>query len=45
MKVEAYTQCSQFLIIPTIKITYDKSLNGYYEIILAWGGWGITLMF
>ena len=45
MKVELYTQCSQFIVIPTIKITYDRFLNGNYEIIFAWGSWGITLMF
>jgi len=42
-KIGWYIQIGQFLIIPTIKITFDKSLNGYYEFILAWGSWGICL--
>lgn len=45
MKVEWYSQCSQFLIIPTIKVTFDRILNGYYEVIFAWGSWGISIMF
>jgi hypothetical protein len=45
MKIELYKQSGQFLIIPTIKITYDRLLNGYYEIIFVWGKWGITFMF
>jgi hypothetical protein len=45
MKVDWYTQIGQFLIIPTIKITFDRTLNGYYELIFAWGAWGIGLQF
>lgn len=44
MKIERYTQVGQFLILPTIKVTFDKRLNGYYELILAWGSCGITIM-
>lgn len=43
MKINAYTQIGQFLLIPTIKITFDKTLNGCYEFIIAWGSWGISL--
>lgn len=44
MKIDWYTQVGQFLITPVVKVTYDRTLNGYYEFILAWGSWGITLM-
>lgn len=44
MKIDWYTQIGQFLILPTIKVTFDKTLNGYYELILAWGSWGLTFM-
>lgn len=42
-RIEWYTQIGQFLIIPTVKITYDKTLNGSYELILSWGSWGVCL--
>jgi len=45
MKIERYTQVGQFLITPTIKITFDRTLNGYYELIFAWGAWGTSLQF
>jgi len=45
MKIDRYTQVGQFLIIPTIKITFDRFLNGYYEVIFTWGSWGISLQF
>jgi hypothetical protein len=44
MKIEFYTECAQFTILPTIKITYDRFLNGYYELIFTWGSWGISIM-
>ena len=43
MKVDFYTQIGQFLILPTVKITFDKTLNGCYELIFAWGSWGISI--
>lgn len=45
MKIEFYTQICQFLVLPTVKITFDKALNGYYELIFAWGSWGISISF
>lgn len=45
MKIDFYTQIGQFLVLPTVKITFDKVLNGYYELIFAWGSWGISISF
>ena len=45
MKLEIYKQTDQLYILPTIKVTYNRSLNGYYEIIFAWGFGGISIMF
>jgi hypothetical protein len=45
MKIDWYTQIGQFLIIPTVKVTFDRTLNGSYEIIFAWGAWGIAIQF
>jgi hypothetical protein len=44
MKIEVYEVSDQLYVIPTIKLTYTKILNGYYSIDLVWLGWGISLM-
>jgi len=44
MKIELYTILDQLYLIPTIKTTYARSLNGYYSIDLVWIKWGISLM-
>jgi len=36
MKISIDTIISQAYLTPYIKITYDKWLNGYYEISLGW---------
>ena len=33
----------QFYVLPTIKVTYDKLLNGDKEIILCWLKWELIL--
>ncbi len=47
LKVKGYIYniLSQFYIIPTIKITHNKYLYGYYSIDLVWGKWGLSLTF
>lgn len=45
MKVEIFSSISQFTVIPTIVITYDRWLNGNYEISLHWLNGGIVIMF
>ena len=42
---EKYDVHGQFYIIPTIKVTHDKSLYGYYTIDLVWEKWGLSLTF
>ena len=44
MKTELYSIVDQIYLIPTIKITYSRTLNGYYSIDLVWLRWGVTLM-
>ena len=36
MKFEKYTQVGQINLIPSISITYDKTLWGGYEIGFVW---------
>jgi hypothetical protein len=36
MKIKIYTVFSQLYITPYVKITYDKFLNGDYELIIGW---------
>ena len=43
MKINKYTIVGQAYILPSIKITYDKFLNGEYELIFAWINIGISL--
>jgi len=45
MKVELFKMVGQFYIIPTIKITYDRTLNGDLEIQLCWFFGGVSFMF
>jgi hypothetical protein len=36
MKIEIHTIGYQIYVIPFIKITYNKILNGKYELIVGW---------
>ena len=45
IKIETYSVWGQVYIIPTIKITHDKYLYGYYTIDFVWGKWGLSLTF
>jgi len=42
---EKYDVYGQFYIIPTIKVTHDKYLYGYYTIDFVWGKWGLSICF
>ena len=42
---EKYDVYGQVYILPTIKVTHDKNLYGYYTIDLVWGKWGLSLTF
>ncbi len=36
MKIKIDRILCQFYVIPFVKITYDKWLNGNYELIIGW---------
>ncbi len=41
MKVELNEIVAQLYLLPTIKITYDKWLNGRYEFLIGWLKWDL----
>jgi hypothetical protein len=44
MKLEIAKVVSQIYIVPYIKITYDKFLNGNYEFIIGWLNYQIIVL-
>ena len=45
MKVEVFGVAYQIYLIPTLKITHSKWLNGCYEIQLIWLKHGVSFNF
>ena len=45
MKISKHSIVGQFHVLPFIKITYDRTLNGEYEFIVGWMSVGISLSF
>jgi len=45
MKLSKHTIFGQFYILPYIKVTYDRTLNGEYELIFGWVNIGMSLSF
>ena len=45
MKISKHTIFGQFYVLPFIKITYDRTLNGEYEFIVGWMMRGISFEF
>jgi len=45
MKIESHRIGYQVYLIPTIKLTHDRTLNGAYEIIFIWLNFGLSLRF
>ena len=45
MKIISTTVLYQFYIVPTIRITYSRFLNGNYELSFIWGKWEIDVLF
>lgn len=45
MKIEVHEIFGQFYLLPFIKVTFDKTLNGRYEIIIGWTTFGISIRF
>lgn len=43
MKIEIEDIYGQVYIIPTIKITYTRYLNGEYELIFGWLKWYLVI--
>jgi hypothetical protein len=42
MKIRIDTVCYQIYLLPYLKITYDKWLNGDYELIIGWLKWQLV---
>lgn len=45
MKIATMTQWHQIYLIPTIRITHDKFLYGFYNIEFWWLKWGVEIIF
>jgi hypothetical protein len=43
MKISLDTVMSQIYVLPYIKVTYDKWLNGDYELIIGWLKWQLVI--
>lgn len=43
MEFNKYTYSFEFYVIPTIKVTYDKLLYGYYIVAFRWGKWELEI--
>jgi len=43
MKISIISIWGQIYILPFIKITHDKILNGEYELILGWLKWELVV--
>ena len=43
MKMETFTVMSQIYVLPYIKITHSKILNGDYELIIGWLKWQLVI--
>jgi len=45
MKIRTHKIAYQFYIIPFVKVTYDKVLNGSYELIIGWFNIGLSISY
>jgi hypothetical protein len=43
MKISLDTVMSQIYVLPYIKVTHDKWLNGDYELIIGWLKWQLAI--
>ena len=43
MKMETFTVMGQIYVLPYIKITHSKILNGDYELIIGWLKWQLVI--
>lgn len=44
MKIQFNNICYQSYLLPTIKVTNDKLLYGYYSVEFVWLKWGIEFI-
>lgn len=44
MRIEFMTQWHQIYLLPTIRITHDKFLYGFYNIEFWWLKWGFEII-
>ena len=45
MKIYSHKIVAQFHILPFIKVTYDKVLNGDYELMIGWFNIGVSFSY
>jgi len=45
MKISIHKISCQFYITPFVKVTYDKVLNGDYELIIGWFNIGLSISY
>jgi hypothetical protein len=45
MKVYIHKIDSQLYLLPFVKVTYDKVLNGDYELIIGWFNIGLSISY
>tara|TARA_R110002126_G_scaffold162967_2_gene310878 strand:+ start:1251 stop:1421 length:171 start_codon:yes stop_codon:yes gene_type:complete len=45
IKITTFKQVDQLYLIPTIKLTYSRTLNGNLEVMLCWLVGGISIEF
>ena len=45
MRISKHTIVGQLHVLPFIKVTYDKTLNGDYELIVGWFNIGISISY
>lgn len=45
MKITTHKISHQVYLLPFVKITYDKTLNGDYELIIGWFNIGLSLSY
>ena len=45
MKISIHKIDSQLYLLPFVKVTYDKVLNGSYEFVIGWFNIGISISY
>jgi len=45
MKISIHKIESQLYLLPFVKVTYDKVLNGSYEFVIGWFNIGLSISY